>query len=321
MFGEILGAVGSIAGSVLNKKAASQANEAQAAINSANVRVQKAQNRANRMAARVVNRQQLQLAKKNIKLQKEFAKSGIQWKVRDAQKAGIHPLYALGAQTMSFNPVSVGLDSAPGQAAHMQSGQAVPDFSGLADAGQNIGRAIDSTLSAGGQMEALQLGLAQAQVTGANLDNDIKRAQLASALVTNTGSSPGIPVAAPNDAFDGISGDHIRYTHPTIEQRTRRDVSDPMARHNVPGSGPSVAYIKNAQGGYEPIMPPEIAESFESDWMGSLGWQLRNRVLPNIIKTPPPRVGRPGDVVRWNHLNQHWEVIAPTSRFPDPYGG
>jgi hypothetical protein len=35
----------------------------------------------------------------NIKMQREFAQKGIRWKVSDAKKAGIHPLYALGAST------------------------------------------------------------------------------------------------------------------------------------------------------------------------------------------------------------------------------
>ena len=35
---------------------------------------------------------------------KQFAKRGIQWRVHDAKKAGLHPLAALGAQTTSFSP-------------------------------------------------------------------------------------------------------------------------------------------------------------------------------------------------------------------------
>lgn len=46
----------------------------------------------------------------NIQLQKDFAKHGISWKVQDAKDAGLHPLAALGAQTMSFSPSSVGGD-------------------------------------------------------------------------------------------------------------------------------------------------------------------------------------------------------------------
>ena len=44
-------------------------------------------------------------ADKNIKYQKQFAQHGIRWKVEDAKAAGLHPLYALGANTHSFTPV------------------------------------------------------------------------------------------------------------------------------------------------------------------------------------------------------------------------
>ena len=37
----------------------------------------------------------------NIGMNYDFAKNGIQWRVEDAKKAGIHPLAALGAQTHS----------------------------------------------------------------------------------------------------------------------------------------------------------------------------------------------------------------------------
>lgn len=40
----------------------------------------------------------------NAALQREFAQHGIQWKVADAQAAGVHPLYALGGGTPSFSP-------------------------------------------------------------------------------------------------------------------------------------------------------------------------------------------------------------------------
>lgn len=40
--------------------------------------------------------------------QKEFARHGIRWKVEDAKAAGLHPLAALGANTLSFNPSQIG---------------------------------------------------------------------------------------------------------------------------------------------------------------------------------------------------------------------
>lgn len=61
----------------------------------------------------------------NKDFQKKFAKNAIQWKTQDALKAGIHPLFALGAPTMS--PSST-----------------VGDVGGaIADMGQDISRAID----------------------------------------------------------------------------------------------------------------------------------------------------------------------------------
>lgn len=122
--------------------------------------------------------------KKQYEHQKEFAKSGIQWKVEDAEKAGIHPLYAMGAQTTSYQPTQAG------------------DF-GIPDAGQNIGRAIDATRSSPEQKAAL--AITAAQIEGLNLDNELKRTQLAStqALVNQTGPKPGLPGLFDNFALAG----------------------------------------------------------------------------------------------------------------------
>lgn len=61
---------------------------------------------SSRSASNAANRTQQDLSAQNIALQREFAKKGIQWRVADAKAAGIHPLYALGANTNSFSPVS-----------------------------------------------------------------------------------------------------------------------------------------------------------------------------------------------------------------------
>lgn len=123
--------------------------------------------------------------------QKEFAQSGIQWRVADAEKAGIHPLYAIGAQTTSYAPQSVG-------------GQ---DYSFLGDAGQNIGRAIDATRSNPAKAEALALTASQIQLEGLKLDNDLKRAQLASAhALANQSSAPGLPSLLTTHDIMGMPG-------------------------------------------------------------------------------------------------------------------
>lgn len=44
---------------------------------------------------------------KNADLQREFAQNGIRWRVEDAKRAGLHPLYALGAQPIQATPMAV----------------------------------------------------------------------------------------------------------------------------------------------------------------------------------------------------------------------
>lgn len=99
--------------------------------------------------------------KQNIKLQKQFAQQGIQWKVADAKAAGIHPLYALGAQTASFAPSSVG----------------DPLGGAISDMGQNIGRAVDAASSSGDRL--LNKAITSLQLERAGLENELLRSQIA----------------------------------------------------------------------------------------------------------------------------------------------
>lgn len=65
----------------------------------------------------------------NYNAQKEFAQNSIQWRVQDAQKAGIHPLYAMGnspgytpSSSMNNNSLQAGIAGA-GEAMQMAMGQ------------------------------------------------------------------------------------------------------------------------------------------------------------------------------------------------------
>ena len=77
------------------------------------------------------NRAAKKAAAQQAALQKEFAQNGIRWKVADAKAAGLHPLSALGAQTISYQPVSVG-----------------QDFSAFGQMGQDVSRAMMATADA-----------------------------------------------------------------------------------------------------------------------------------------------------------------------------
>lgn len=116
------------------------------------------------MDANASNRQ---INRENIAMQKLFAQEGIRWKVADAKAAGIHPLYALGANTVSFQPSSIG---------------AIPDMSkadkwnALRDAGQDIGRAISAKQTTA---ERLQERLLLAQIEGQEIENASKASDVA----------------------------------------------------------------------------------------------------------------------------------------------
>lgn len=94
-------------------------------------------------------------AKKAWKRQKEAMQNQIQWRVEDAKKAGLHPLFALGAQT-------------PGPVAPVDFGSGGIG-EGIADAGQAIGGAVSRL---GGREErkeqALRLKLLESQINEAD---------------------------------------------------------------------------------------------------------------------------------------------------------
>lgn len=137
-----------------------------------------------RSAAKDANTRAEAARAENIQLQREFAQNGIRWKVDDARAAGIHPLYALGANTVSFSPVSVG------SAINTSLG------SSLASAGQDISRAVDATRTAPERLVAREA--TKLQLEGMQLDNDIKRATYASSMQRLAqNANPPIPAIGP----------------------------------------------------------------------------------------------------------------------------
>lgn len=102
---------------------------------------------ASLLGGRKAGKEAAELRRQEMELQKEFAQHGIRWRVADAKAAGLHPLYALGAQLPSFTPSFQGAG---------QEGAA------LSEAGQNIGRAIAAGSTAQERaLAALQLEAAQ----------------------------------------------------------------------------------------------------------------------------------------------------------------
>lgn len=110
--------------------------------------------------------------KENAANQKEFAQNSVQWRVADAQKAGVSPLFALGMSPMSYSPSSVGDTSMS---------------SALSDMGQNVGRAVSATTGPQGRFDA-QVQALTVQKMG--LENDLLASQIRQ--INQPGNPPGI---------------------------------------------------------------------------------------------------------------------------------
>lgn len=216
--------------------------------------------------------------------QKEFAQSGIQWKVADAKAAGVHPLYALGAQTSSYSPQTVG------------------DF-GVSQAGQDIGRAIDTGLSSGERTARMSRRATELQLQNMELQNQKLASEIA--LTNQAGTAPA-PVT-PNPI---IPGQGVVETKPSEVYSTM-----PGAPVSEAGLQASISWRRTPRG-YEPVIPKNLAESLESDILGQLKWQFDNRIAPAAgFSGPtirPPKSYLPPGADTWT--NQYGEWLPYNSR-------
>lgn len=105
----------------------------------------------------------------NYQAQKEFAQHGIQWKVDDARRAGLHPLYALGGSGAAYTP----------------SAQAI-DYGAM---GQNLSRAASAASGEQRAVQNAQLNLLAAQTRKTEMETAVLASEEArarqGALVSN----------------------------------------------------------------------------------------------------------------------------------------
>lgn len=195
-------------------------------------------------------------ANRNVDLQREFATTGIQRKVADARAAGVSPLFALGANTNSFSPVSIGGDG------------------GLSQAGQNISRAVAAQGSPQGRAGALAVELAQAQLDGVKLDNQAKQQEIQSKM--NLINQPGTPPAIVDS---GVT--QVMPGQPEGVELKKEMAPAGWQQHKSFGVAPEVDMWRTAKG-YAPEVPQELGEAHESQPLAAAQWFLRNKIMPTF---------------------------------------
>lgn len=240
MLGSLISAGASLLGGMLNRKSAEEANAANAA-----------------------------QAAANIQLQKDFAQQGIRWKVDDAKAAGIHPLYALGANTTSFAPVSVGAvaDTSMGNA--------------LASSGQDISRAINSTRTTPEKVAAINA--TKLQMEGLQLDNDIKRTTIASSLQRLAqAKTPPSPTLGEGSIFDTGTA--------KIEPRPPLMMGGARLRTD-PDTSPMKAY------------EDQFGDEGPLSWLAQLAVGF-NTLRHNIREAQHPALAQRSKIFPWNQSRQ-----------------
>lgn len=227
-------------------------------------------------------------AKKNAALQREFAQNSIQWKTEDAKKAGIHPVYAMGAPTYTPSSVFSG-DNSFG--------------AGIASAGQDIGRAIDATRTAPQKLDAYTQTARALELERAGLQNDLLRTQIAETQ-GRAMSVPPFPSAVDPYNIPGQPSSGVKTS------ALDRIASAHGAPHAEAGPVTDVGFTRTDSGGLAPVYSADAKTRLEDDWLGMLAWNLRNRVLPSVgFNAPPPGRPRPGHAWQFNPLRQEYYEV------------
>jgi len=219
-------------------------------------------------------------ASSNRSMQREFAQKGIQWKVADAKAAGIHPLYALGAQTHSFQPVSAGDLS-----------------SSLSDAGQHLGRAVDAGLNSG-QRKQQELQLLEDRSRARRMDElriqeqEIKNMLLTTELMgMNRRQENQPPIPSPDNAGSGVftllpGQNSPRLKPDQVRLKPSEIISHQSTRPHVEaGTHPALSEYRMADGRTIMLPSQKAAEAMES--MPLAGWMLMGDHYWRELKDKP----------------------------------
>lgn len=243
-----------------------------------------------------------------IAAQREFAQNGIRWKVEDAAKAGVHPLYALGANTHSFSPIGIGGN---------------PLGEGIANAGQDIGRAIQAkgtTVERAFQARSMQLQLQRGE-----LENQLLASQLARAN-SPTQTPPAMPMPAGDRwLVDGQGQTAMpaplpeRFGGPLVENvPLERIRSDPNNPHSEPGAVTDVGFARTADGGYAPVPSYDVKQRIEDQLIPEIGWAMRNMIGQNVSasRNRPPFAAPPGKHWEWRWTDQAYYLVNSPNNLP-----
>ncbi len=247
--GSAIGAVGSIAGGILG------ANSAQS------------------------------VAGLNYEAQKEFAQNGIRWKVEDAKRAGIHPLYALGASTQGFSPVSgyrgdYGISDA---AAHLGQGFERAQQAKMTKEErerQDVRDAIQDMAALEDLRQKKRMNDAQIRLADSEIFRNF-------ALSTNALRQSGLPPALPGARSGVITGQGESYATGETTPEISEVVTSAAGLPSVQAGSPPDARFYSTATGRAPLPTQESGDAMDAAFGAGIQWSFRNNLLPYLANFLP----------------------------------
>lgn len=214
------------------------------------------------------------LAKKQFQFQVDMAHNQIAWRVADAMRAGIHPLYALGPTGMTFSPVSGGGDFG----------------GGFGQMGQDLSRAAMSMMTDRERRVAAAAALMredivqqqedekhEINVERGHLENLILRSQIARLNSGQVG-----PVAP--EGITTVPPGTVRSVPSTVGVGAQGEPA------RAPGALTDYQYHRREDGGIGIVQSEQMKERTEDDVFQQAGWLFRNNLLPFFRGVRPPPV-------------------------------
>lgn len=231
----------------------------------------------------------------NRQEQRKYAQNGIQWRVADAQRAGIHPLYALGANTPSFSPVST--YAADGIA---QAGQDLSRAQTAAQDRRERERDRQHAVAVANTRARKDDPLARLNTERAQLENDLLRSQIARLNSAQVG--PAAPSFGSSNARPGA----IDSVPATVEVGS---IGEPA---RAPGAINDIQYARRPDGGLGIVPSEQMKERMEDYLPEQISWFLRNNMIPGVtreLRAPSTREYPlpPGMVWRWDSRTQSYQ--------------
>lgn len=233
-----------------------------------------------------------ELYKQQLNDQIMFANNGIQWRVADAQKAGVHPVWALSGGGAAYSSPGISVGSRGGSSFN-------------ATMGQDVSRAAASTMTPEQRLLGeIELATAKNRLAMSEIElNNQRRGNSAQV-------GPGMPSSSiPGDMFAGD------WSSTTPAQRVSHDLEDPSTTASAPSPMFEKFTFGGTDGGRETVWLPSGGKGTPTEALESLSesWPMMYGVISENLRRDPELVYKlrhlwPGgemaaDVAKWLESN------------------